>query len=77
MAFNKLGLIIIGELYEPKQLSFCEAIVIKDNGEIEELVIGTGKGIKLLLENGYFVKDLPDRAERIIISSEEEKICSG
>ncbi len=65
LAFNKLGLIIVGELYEPKQLSFCEAIVIKDNGKIEELVIGTGKGIKLLLENGYFVNDLPDRAESV------------
>lgn len=66
-----------GKWTETKQLSFCEAIVIKDNGEIEELVIETGKGIKLLLENGYFVNDLLDRAERIIISSEEEKICSG
>ena len=34
---------------KPKQLSFCEAIVIKDNGETEELVIGTEKGIKAIV----------------------------
>ena len=62
MAFNKWGLIVIGELYEPKQLSFCEAIVIKDNGETEEVVIEAEKGIKLFLENGYLVNDLSNGA---------------
>lgn len=57
--FNQYGLVILGEFYNPINLSFYEKVVIKDNGEVEKLSENI-QGEYLFLDNGYL---LGNRAE--------------
>lgn len=57
--FNQYGMVILGEFYNPINLSFYEIVVIKDNGEVEKLSENI-QGEYLFLDNGYL---LGNRAE--------------
>lgn len=65
IAFNKLGLIVVGEFDELGGVYLYEEVVIKDNGETQKITIGLRDRKKLLLEKGYFASDFGDRATSV------------